>query len=288
VRRLLLCLLLCLVLAPEQPPPAGPAEKRKPPVAEAADNSLTVGFAAGCWTAPIVFPLPDAAAMEKLAQTDAVAFFRQCLRRYDREVTGYTCTLDKTERLDGKVQPQETIVVCFREEPFSARLEWEKNARLAKRSLYVKGQNNDKLLVLPNGRLLSLAGIVTRDPDGPSARSSGRYPQTEFGIKIGTERTVNDWDAAKSRKALHVDYLGQKKVTEAGDRVCYIFKRSTYDKPEQDGIIEATMYIDKDTWLQVGSVLKGEDGLVGEYFFRDIKLNPDFQPDTFTRKGLNR
>jgi hypothetical protein len=284
MRRLLLCLPLCLVLAPEQPP----AEKRKPPATEAIDNSVAVGFSAGCWTAPIAFPLPNEAAMEKLAQTDAIAFFRQCLRRYDREVSGYTCTLDKTERLDGKVQPQETIAAWFREQPFSVQLEWEKNARLAKRSLYVKGQNNEKLLVLPNGRLLSLAGIVTRDPDGSSARSSGRYPQTEFGIKIGTERTVTDWEAARNRKALHVEYLGQKKIAEVGDRVCYVFKRSQYDKPEQDGIIEATMYIDKETWLQVGSVLKGEDGLVGEYFFRDIKLNPDFKPDTFTRKGLNR
>jgi hypothetical protein len=281
-------LLLCLLLAPESPPPKGSADKRKPPATEAVDNSLTVGFAAGSWTAPILFPLPDDAKMESLAKSDPVAFFRQCLRRYDREVTGYTCTLVKTERLDGKVQPEETIAVWFREEPFSALLEWEKNARLAKRSLYVKGQNNDKLLVLPNGRILSLAGVVSRDPDGPSAKSSSRYPQTEFGIKIGTERTVNDWEAAKARNALHVDYLGPKKVPEVGDRVCYVFHRSHYDKPEQDGIIDATMYIDKDTWLQVGSVLKSDDGLVGQYFFRDIKLNPDFKPDTFTRKGLNR
>jgi hypothetical protein len=281
-------LLLCLILAPEQPPRPASTQNDKPPAVEPVDNSLAIGFVAGSWTAPILFPLPDEAAMESLAKSDPVAFFRQCLRRYDREVSGYTCVLDKTERLDDKVQPQETIAACFREEPFSALLEWEKNARLAKRSLYVKGQNNDKLLVLPNGRLLSLAGIVTRDPDGPSAKSSSRYPQTEFGIKIGTERTVHDWEAAKDRKALHVEYVGLKKVPECGDPLCYVFHRSHYDKPEQDGIIDATMYIDKETWLQVGSVLKSEDGLVGQYFFRHIKLNPDFKPDTFTRKGLNR
>jgi len=155
---------------------------------EGADG--TVGLAAGCWSVPHFFPLPDESAMQKLAKDDPLAFFRQCLRRYDREVFAYTCTLDKTERLDGKVQPTEEIKVSFREEPFTALLEWEKNARLAKRSLYVKGQNNDKLLALPNGRLLSLAGVVERDPEGASAKSSSRYPQTEFGIKIGTERTV--------------------------------------------------------------------------------------------------
>jgi hypothetical protein len=288
VRRLLLCLPLCLLLAPE-PPPRGSANDMPPILAtDPADHSAPVGLVAGSWTVPALFALPDEAAMEKLAKTDPVAFFRQCLRRYDREVYAYTCTLAKTERLEKKVQPEEEIKVSFREQPFSALLEWEKNARLAKRSLYVRGQNNDKLLVLPNGRLLSLVGIVERDVDGADAKKSGRYPQSEFGIKIGTERTVASFDEAKKHDALHLKYLGQKKVPELGDRVCYVFKRAPYDKPEADGITEATYYVDKETWLQVGSVLTGADGLIGAYYFRDVKLNPDFKPDTFTRKGLSR
>ena len=48
-----------------------------------------------------------------------------------------------------------------------------------------------------------------------------------------------------------------------------------------------TIYIDKETWLQVGTVLKGDGGkLVGEYFFRDLKLNPEFKPDQFLRAAL--
>jgi hypothetical protein len=287
VRRLLLCLPLCLFLVPEQTPTRVSAENEKPKPA-AADNSRTVGFAAGCWTAPLCFPLPNDDAMEQLAKNDVLAFFRQCLSRYDREVGGYTAILDKTERLDGDVQPREVLAVSFREQPFSALLEWQKNARLAKKSLYVKGQNNDKLLVLPNGKILSLAGIVERDADGPAARRSGRYVQSEFGIKIGTERTLVTWAEAKKDNTLHVEYLGQKKVAEVGNRVCYVFKRAPYDKPEEDGITEATLYVDKETWLQLGSVLKGPDGLIGEYYFHDVKLNPDFKADTFTRKGLSR
>src|SRR5260370_16590338 len=114
--------------------------------------------------------------MESLAKNDPLTFFRQSLRRYDREVFAYTCTLDKTERLDGKVQLTEEIKCSFREQPFSALMEWEKNARLAKRSLYVKGQNNDKLLALPNGRLLTLVRVLHRDPHAASANSSAPYP----------------------------------------------------------------------------------------------------------------
>ncbi len=286
MRRILLCLPLCLLLAPESPPLKAPDDKTRP--AEVVDQSRTVGFAVGSWSAPLLFPLPDDAQMEQLAKTDPIAFFRAILRRYDREVTSYTCTLEKTERLDGQVQPTEEIAIWFREYPFSALLEWNKGARLAKRSLYVRGQNNDKLLVLPNGRLLSLAGVVERDVDSASAKSSGRYLQSEFGIKIGTERTVSSWEAAKKNNALHIEYLGIKKVPELGNRPCYVFKRAPYDKPEEDGITEATLYIDKETWLQSGSVVKGADGLIGAYYFRDVKINPDFKPDTFTKKALSR
>jgi hypothetical protein len=39
--------------------------------------------------------------------------------------------------------------------------------------------------------------------------------------------------------------------------------------------------------MQVGSTLKGADGqLLGEYFFSDIELNPDFKPGTFTRDAV--
>ena len=49
------------------------------------------------------------------------------------------------------------------------------------------------------------------------------------------------------------------------------------------------MYIDTENWLQVGNVLKGEENrLIGEYFFRDIKINPDFAPGTFSREALKR
>jgi hypothetical protein len=288
---LLICLPLCLLLAPASAPKLGfDAEKTKPRIAaDPADHSLAIGFAAGSWSAPILYPLPSDSKMEELAKTDPISFFRQCLRRYDREVTSYTATLDKTERLNGKLHALEELNISFREHPFSALLVWTKNAGLAKKSLFVKGQNNDKLLILPNGRILSaLAGVVERDADGPEARQSGRYPQSEFGIKIGTERTVASWEAAKTSDSLHITYLGQKKVPENGDRICYVFKRAPYDKPEEDGITQATFYVDKATWLQVGSVLRGEEGLIGEYWFRDIKLNPDFKPETFTRKGLTR
>jgi hypothetical protein len=272
MRRLLLCLSACFVLLPGGPRAAS-ADKQAPPSPRKAvpDDGAA---------------LPDNAAMTRLAKDDPVRFLETCLKRCDREVKAYRCTLVKRERLDGKLQREEVTAIAFRERPFSVLMEWKEGARLAQRVLYVKGANDDMLLVKPTG-LASLIGVVQRDPDGPDARKSGRYPLTEFGIKIAMERTLGSWLAARKDDALHVEYLGVHKLAEVGGRPCWALKRSGYKRPEEDGITELTTYIDQETWLQVGSVVKGTDGqLLGTYYFRDIQLNPKFPADTFTRAAV--
>ncbi len=271
MRRLLFCLPLCLLMSPSGPHRAAPSG---PALADVADDGGA---------------LPTEARMKRLAETDPVAFLEACIRRYDREVKGYHCVLYKQERLEGALQPTEEIACDFREEPFSVRMDWIKNAGLAQKTLFVKGENKDKILVKGTG-LLALAGTVERDTDSPDAKKSSRYPINEFGIKCGMERTLAAWQKAQKDGALHVEFLGEVKVKEAGDRVCWKLRRTGYKGPEDiDGVTEATFYFDKETWLQVGSTLKNADGqLLGEYFFTDIELNPDFKAVTFTREGLQK
>lgn len=245
---------------------------------------------------PTVFPdvpdngkaLPSEDKMEGLAKRDPLAFLEECLRRYNHDVKGYTATLQKQERIDGKLERSEIIDVAFREEPFSVRMLWKEGARRASALLYVRGQNRDQLLIRPAG-ILSVAGIVQRDPNGTDAKKGGRYPVPEFGIKIGTQRTLASWEKAKKADALHVEFLGVKAIKAAGNRPCWVLRRNRYAQVEDDGITEITIYVDKESWLQVGTVLKGEEGkLIGEYFFRDLKINPDFPRGTFSRESLPR
>jgi Protein of unknown function (DUF1571) len=272
--RLLICLLLCLSLAPAPLP-----------VAEDASNS-----ADDLANLPTVTDdgstLPDNEEMMRLAQDDPVRFLENCLRRYDREVSGYQATLLKCERLNGKLHEQETIRVCFLEKPFSVLLHWTEGASQAQSALYVKDANDGKVLVRPAG-LARFIGIVDRDPEGTQARDSGRYLLTGFGIKIGTQRTLAGWVAARNRHALHVHYLGTKPIPELGGRVCHVLQRKPYEFAAEDGITELTTYIDAETWLQTGTILRGATGeLVASYFFRDLRVNPAFPADTFTRQGI--
>jgi len=271
MRRLLILLPLCLVLVPEVPPRSASPSLAQPRLKIEPSSSL-----------------PNEQTMAHLARTDPIAFLQNCLKRYQREVKGYHGILDKQERLNGTLHLPERLEVWFQEEPFRVRLDWLLGIRQVQKSLYAQGENRNRVLVRPAGPILSLLPVVVeRDPEDSDARKAGRVPVTEFGMKWGTVHTIGPYQRARSRHALHVEYLGKQRLEEFGNRACHVFHRSGYEQPEDDGICSSTIYIDKETWLQVGAVLKdGNDQLIARYTFRDIQLNPDFPPDTFTRQGL--
>jgi hypothetical protein len=232
--------------------------------------------------------LPSSLAMEQFARNEPTVFLENCLRRYERDVRGYHATMQKQERIQGRLQSKEIIDVWFRDKPHAVLMRWIDGARKADRALYVEGENHDKMLARPNGALARrlVGDIVERDVDGMDARASGRYPLSQFGMRKATERTLAAWQIAKEQGKLHVEFLGMQKVKEAGDRLCFKLRR-TYEAPENDGVVELTIFVDQDNWLQVGSILKGvQNKLIGEYFFRDIQLNPIYPETVFTRTAL--
>jgi hypothetical protein len=227
--------------------------------------------------------------LEKLLRTRPLDFLQMCADRYEQEVRGYTVTFVKKERIAGKLFPPEkdkyeVIRVAFREKPFSVHFTWQEKPRLASRVLYVEGENDSKMLARPRVTVLP---IMTRDVDSPDARNAGRYTIAQFGMGKAMERTVASMRDAQARGALHLRYEGLVKLDEVGGRVCYKFVRTPYDPLEEEGLNELTLYVDRDTWLQVGSVLRDPNGeLIAEYFFRDIRLNPDIPEKQFTRGSL--
>ena len=87
--------------------------------------------------------LPSAEQMEKLASKEPIAFLEFCLRRQEREVTGYRLTFSKQERIGKNLEKPELIDVWFKEQPHSVFMKWREGERLAARALYVEGENNN-------------------------------------------------------------------------------------------------------------------------------------------------
>jgi len=253
---------LCLLLAPD-PEPAAP-------------------------TAAEVVAAPSVS-QEPLPTGDVVTFLEKCVQRYDQQkIKGYRVILHKQERIGGKLQPSEEIECFYREKPYSVFMHWLRGQRKAESSLYVEGENGGKMLAKPTGLAGLLVPVVERDVDGADARQAGRYTMKEFGLRAAIQRTYRDWKAATEKGSSRVQYLGVRKVREVGDRLCYILRR-TCVVPEESDVTDVTIYIDKENWLQVGSILRGSDGrLIGEYMFRDLRINPQFRSNQFKRAALTK
>jgi hypothetical protein len=258
---LLICLSLGMLLASDRPEAAPSSE----PSARRADSN------------------------EPLPADTPVAFLEKCLERYDRDgVQGYSLIMHKQERVSGKLQPSEEMQIHFREKPFSVFMHWMSGASRADRVLYVEGKNNNQMLVHPSGIAGTFVKVVTRDPEGAEARQSGRYGIKDFGLKKTLGRTLHDWKAARDEGTLEAKYLGVKDIAELDDRPCYILRR-TVANPKDNGAAQVTIYIDKETWFQTGSVLKDKEGkLLGEYLYHDIKVNPQFKASQFERAALTQ
>src|SRR5262249_52728397 len=114
-----------------------------------------------------------------------------------------------------------------------------------------------------------------------------------FGFKNTLLRAISSMQEAHKKGALRLGFEGEAKVIEAGSRVCYKIKRA-YSEPEADGTEELTLYVDRDNYLPIGVVVKGKVDpatgnrqLLGEYFFRDVRLNPELSPDQFKEAVFN-
>jgi hypothetical protein len=244
----------------------------------------TQGFPGNlAWYPMIQIGQRDLYPLENLLHFQPLLFLEMCLERYEREIQGYSCVFRKRERIKGKLLPLEKLEVHFREKPFSVYMNWLEGASLAQKVLFVRGDNSGKMLARP--RFLPL--VVTRDIDGADAKGGSRYTIDQFGIGLGTERTLTSMRAAQARGALHLQYKGLFQEPRVGDRNCHVFVRSPYDPLEEEGLNELTLYIDQENWLQIGSELKDREGnIIAEYFFRDVQINPSFKKDQFTRAGL--
>ncbi len=231
----------------------------------------------------------DVSSIEDLAQKAPVELLRQCLERYKKaNVDGYTCTFVMHETVNGKEKKPEVIECWFKEKPFSVFMHWKEGADRAAASLYVYGENNNKMCVRPEAKALKFVGWADRDPDGDDAKASARYLITEFGLRCGTERTYKAWKALhENGVTLQVEYLGKQPIPELDGRECHIVKRYC-NTPEEEGMTDVTLYIDAETWFQTGSILMAGDKLIGKYFFKDIVLNPTFDEKQFKPETLKK
>lgn len=236
-------------------------------------------------------PAPAGMSFEEQCRADPYAVLHGVLVKSRMEVEGYRCTFVKRERINGKLRDREVIACDFQESPFAVKFRWLEGKGRAEASLYVAGENDDQVLIVPASdlakRALKFTGktYAARSPDSVEAKDAARSPVTQFGMANALRRTLATWQAAKDRNELKVEYQGVTAVPELNGRRCHTFHRVT-PTPEAEGVTQSLIYLDAETRLQVGTVIKAGDELIAEYFYRDVELNLPFANDHFSARNL--
>jgi hypothetical protein len=234
---------------------------------------------------PIVAPSAERSFAD-LCREDPVGALARSLQKYSSEVEGYTCTLIKQERIKGKLRNREVIRCDFRESPFAVKMDWIEGKGRAQTMLYPAGDRSDQIAVVPANELARrIAPVATRKLTDPSVREAARYGPDEFGLNKGILRMHTAWGAAKERGALRTRYDGVRPVAELDGKKCHVLYRDCVS-PEEEGLTELTVFFDAETLLHVGSILNAGDDLIAYYYFKDLALNPKFEPGHFSVERL--
>jgi hypothetical protein len=241
---------------------------------------------------------------ERLVVLDPIAFLEQNQERYDRDIHGYTCKFCKHEVVARKQRDEEIIEAFFREEPFSVLFKWEKGAGAfdPKRTLYVAGENDNKLVVPV------LGGRMSVDPEGGPAKARARYAMTQFGMRKAMQQVIDSWRQSQTANiSLSVKYYGKREppgdgkllplkdrlaaldrgrpVGKSGtdsDQLCYTLLSTRGEAEGPDHVVHAILYVSLKDRVLVRTELFEENGKpIAVYHFKDVKFNPKFEAEQF-------
>src|ERR1051326_2701278 len=128
-------------------------------------------------------------------------------RLLDRLVTAtasvrdYVCTFTKEERVDGDLQPMDTILIKQRREPRCAYLNWIGGEDLGREAIYCPPKYGSDFKVHEGSGIKSWM-TLTLDPKGKLAMSGERHPISEAGIYFAVEEFERHLRADRERLRL--------------------------------------------------------------------------------------
>lgn len=169
--------------APEAVRPVSRSRRNAPPTDTPAPGEHQI----------LVVPGPD----EVSDPAENRRFVGQILEATDRfyqSNPNYTCRITRQERVGGKLQPSETLLMNFRRSPRSVYYKWVDSEHDGRECVYVDGQNDGKLISLGGKADLILAGKRMKvDPNGGLARGKSRYSITESGMDKTVEGLIQSF-----------------------------------------------------------------------------------------------
>lgn len=239
-----------------------------------------------------------ATAEHPLAEVAAKA--EELLGGMQRNVRDYSATLVKRERIDGELLDYQYINCKIRNErtngrgevvtPFSVYMNFAAPDEMKGREvIYVKGQNDDKLIAHDGGTgliaAIKAAVTVNLDPTAPLAMKGNKYPITDVGMENLMVKLISVAKADMQRGEVDVKTFKGAKIN---GRVCTCLQ-SVHPTPREHFRYHiARIYVDDELQLPIRyesydwPSREGEQPpLLEEYTYLNLKLNNGFTDADF-------
>jgi hypothetical protein len=208
-------------------------------------------------------------------------------RKSMESVADYQCLFIKRELVNGGLLTQ-TMELKLREEPFSVYLK-SQDPNPGREILFVRGQNENKLLAHEGSGLKSLVGSVQLAIDAPQVRAENRHPITEIGMRNLIEKVIRQWEYEGQYGETSVQYFPDAKI---GGISCPAIE-CTHPQPRRQFQFHVTrLYIDAGSNLPVRIENYGfpaaagqEPPLVEEYTYVKVQTNAGLTNVDFSDKN---
>ena len=191
------------------------------------------------------------------------------------KVDNYTAVFHRTERVNGKLVPEETTFLKFKR-PFKVYMKWI-NPCPGQESLYVQGANHNKIRA--HGAGFAKFVTVNLNPSGGLAMENSRHPITEAGLENLVKKLGSDL-----RKGLRA---GELIANDHGEQTVYGRKTREFEgilpkDPAKGYCYRCIVNLDVETKMPIKTrIFDWDDQLVESYGYESLSLNPGLKDKDF-------
>ncbi|MGC8638595.1 MAG: DUF1571 domain-containing protein [Isosphaeraceae bacterium] len=185
-------------------------------------------------------------------------------------VTSYQVTMTRAERVGGRLQSEDDVLLSIRRKPKAVRLEWTNGPSKGREVIY-SSAINDRMMYVNMANSSLPVPRMSLPIDSPLALRNSRHPISEAGFDTILDNLMKHLrpDTVDARRDGKLSYKGVKQPSGV-DEPCHLFERITPSGETWQ------VYLQTRTLLPVVvSAVKTSSGeLIERYSYRDLKLNP--------------
>lgn len=204
-------------------------------------------------------------------------------------IRDYSCTLLKQERVRGRLQEQNIILMKFRAQPFSVYMRWlSPQASAGQEVAFIYGRNNNQMRVHFASGAKKIIGWKSVDPNDQRVFEHSRHNIYEAGIGNMIEQLIQNLEKERQRNKTQV------RIAEYtyNNRRCHRVECIGTERDPQSPIYRCVFYLDKESKLPmrmetydwppvVGGAAAGE--LLESFSFVDTRFNVGLSDREFAR-----